>query len=300
MRALVTGGTGFIGSNLVQRLLEEGHDVIITGEDVPQRLPGFKGKCLHPSFVGIDFDAIGHVDVLFHQAAINDTQFLDRDEIFRANVASSRALFDYVLRQGCRRIVYASSTAIYGNSPAPYRESETPLDPLNPYAESKIALEALAWELAASHRDLVIVGLRYCNVYGPGESHKGKRSTMIWQLAQQMKAGNPRIFKWGEQKRDYIYVADVVQANLLAAQASESCVVNCGSGTATTFTRLIEILNGVLATQRTPEFFDNPYLGRYQDHTECDMSLAEAKIAFVPRFSIEEGIQDYAQNGLLK
>src|SRR3989338_8321763 len=88
---------------------------------------------------------------------------------------------------------------------------------------------------------------------------------MIHQLAQQMKKGNPRVFKYGEQKRDYIYVKDVVRANLRALEAGKSGVVNCGSGAATTFNDLIQILNTVLGTERTSEYIDNPFTGRYQD-----------------------------------
>jgi ADP-L-glycero-D-manno-heptose 6-epimerase len=296
MKILVTGGTGLVGSNIVKELLKGGHDILITGHDAEQKIPGFTGKYLQTDFVGIDWDAIGHVDVLFHEAAINDTQLLDEREMMRANVDSSMALFEYVVKNGCKKIVYASSTAVYGAALAPYHEND-PLNPLNPYAHSKKILEEKTAAFAAMHPDVVFVGLRYCNVYGPGESHKGKRASMIYQLANQMKAGNPRLFEHGEQKRDYIYVKDVVRANMLASEAKKSCVVNCGSGQATSFNDLVKILNNVLHTNRQPEYFKNPIADRYQNHTECDMSLAKEKIGFVPEFDIEKGIIEYAKNG---
>ncbi|MBI5390562.1 NAD-dependent epimerase/dehydratase family protein [Candidatus Woesearchaeota archaeon] len=298
MRCLVTGGTGFVGSNLVEALVKQGHDVQITGFDSEQPLP-LGVKILYPSLIGIDWDALGKIDVLFHQAAINNTVLLDEREMLRANVEASKKLFEEVVKRGCKRIVYASSTAVYGNAPAPYVEGKTKLQPLNPYAVSKQKLEESALQFAKQHNDVVLVGLRYCNVYGPGESHKGKRASMIYQLAGQMVKGDPRIFKHGEQKRDYIYVADVVTANLLAAKTKNCCIVNCGSGKATTFNDVIKILNTTMKLQRKPVYFDNPYVGRYQDHTECDMNLAKEKIGFVPQFTLEKGIQAFYQSGKL-
>lgn len=298
MKILVTGGTGLIGSNVALELIKQGYDVIITGTDSERQIKGIK-KYLQSSFIGLDFDSIGKIDILFHQAAINDTTNMDKKEMFRANVDSSKTLFEHVIKKGCNKIVYASSTAIYGNSQAPYKENETKLNPLNPYAESKIALERVAKELNEKYFDVVFVGLRYCNVYGPGENFKGKRATMIYQLAQQMLKGNPKIFRDGEQKRDYIYVKDVIKANLLAAKAKESCVVNCGYGKAITFNDLIKILNNLLGTNRKPVYIDNPHIKKYQDYTECDMSLAKEKINFEPEFGIEKGIKDYYDSGFL-
>jgi ADP-L-glycero-D-manno-heptose 6-epimerase len=298
MRCLVTGGTGFIGSQLVRHLVENGHEVVITGHEAEQPLPFFAGKRIFPGLFGIDWKAVGRIDVLFHQAALNDTRCLDRGEMMRSNLDGSKALFDYAVRQGCRRIVYASSTAVYGRNAAPYRESN-PCDLNTPYAESKKAMEDAAQEIARRHPGVRIVGLRYCNVYGPGESHKGRRASMIYQCARQMQYGNPRLFKYGRQRRDYIYVKDVVRANMLAAEAEESGIVNCGCGSATSFNRVVEILNEVLGCARRPEYFDNPYADNYQDHTECDMTLAEKRIGFVPRYRIEEGIRDYFRSGYL-
>jgi ADP-L-glycero-D-manno-heptose 6-epimerase len=298
LHILVTGGTGFIGSNIALELIARGHEVLITGNDAEQKLLGFKGKYLQPGLLGLDWDAIGNIDAIFHEAAINDTTLLDEREMMYANVDASMVLFDYAAKHGCKNIVYASSTAVYGATPAPYVEDKG-LEPLNPYGVSKLVLDQKAMAFAAAHPEIKVVGLRYCNVYGPHESHKGSRASMIYQLAQQMLKGSPRIFKDGEQKRDYVYVRDVVKANMLALGAKESCVVNCGAGEATTFNAVIAILNDVMSLQRVPEYIDNPYADRYQNFTQCDMTLAKEKLGFVPEYGPEKGIKDYYESGFL-
>ncbi len=297
-KALVTGGTGFIGSNLVRTLDAQGWDVIVTGSDAEQKLSGFRGPILQPTFHDIDWEKIGSIDVLFHQAAITDTLVTDREKMFFVNVEAVKPLFASAVNAGCRRIVYASSTAVYGNVPAPYRE-DGPLAPLNPYGESKKALDEFAMRFAGGNPDTIVVGLRYCNVYGPGESHKGKMASMVYQLARQMKVGDPKIFKYGEQRRDYIYVKDAVRANLLAAQAGASGTVNCGFGKARTFNDVIATLNRVMGTTRKPVYIDNPYAATYQTYTECDMTRAKELIEFVPEYDLERGISDYAMSGAL-
>ena len=299
MRALVTGGTGFIGSNLALELQNQGHDVYITGSPYEQKLPTFQDRTFYTGILGIDWDALGAVDAVFHQGAISDTRVYDRREMMRANLETSKTLFEHATKHGVKNIVYASSTAVYGNEPAPYKEGETPISPLNPYGESKALLDEYAMGFAKKHPEIRVVGLRYCNVYGPRENHKGKTATMIYQFAQQMQKRNPILFKAGEQKRDYVYVKDVVRANMLALDASEDCVVNCGTGKATTFNDLVNILNNTLGFSRVPEYIDNPYGNEYQSYTECDMMLAKEKLNFVPEYDIKRGIKDYSDSGFL-
>jgi len=298
MKTLVTGGTGFIGSNIVRHLLEQGHDVIATGALHEQNLAGAKIKILYTGMLGIDWDAIGSIDAVFHLGAISDTRVNDREEMMRANVETTKQLFEYAATHGAKNIVYASSTAIYGNLPPPYTE-DAPTAPITVYGESKVSQDKYAMQFAKEHPEIRVVGLRYCNVYGPGEAQKGKTSTMIYQFAQQMRKGNPKLFKFGEQKRDYLYVKDAVRANMLALNAKESCIVLCGSGQTTTFNDLVKILNKNLGLSRTPEYIDNPYGDLYQSYTECDMSLAKVKIEFVPEYDIENGIADYVKSGSL-
>ncbi|MBI2663491.1 NAD-dependent epimerase/dehydratase family protein [Candidatus Woesearchaeota archaeon] len=244
MRALVTGGTGFIGSNLTEELIRLGYEVVITGFDNELKIDNFNGKFITGDLSEINFDKIGYVDVVFHQAANNDTTLLDRNKMFMDNLDSSKRLFDWAIKNDCKSIVYASSTAIYGNVEAPFKEDGIK-NPLNPYAESKLLLDNYVQQLIKK-QEINIVGLRYCNVYGKGEGYKGKRATMIYQLVQQMIKGNPRLFKFGEQKRDYIYVKDVVKANLLASKSKESCIINCGSGRDYSFNYIVDVLNRIL------------------------------------------------------
>ena len=132
------------------------------------------------------------------------------------------------------------------------------------------------------------------NVFGPREQYKGKMASMVWQLAQQMLSGKrPRIFKWGEQRRDQVYVKDVIRANLLALESKGNGIVNIGTGNAISFNHIIEVLNKVLGTNYAPEYFDNPYIGFYQEHTEADLTLAERLLGYRPRWSFEEAVKDY-------
>jgi len=297
MRCLVTGGAGFIGSNLALSLEGEREDEVIVVDDFSvghfKNLTGFGGDIIS---CGVQdscwWDKAGKVDIVFHQAAITDTTVEDQKKMMMVNVDGFRSVLDFAVKYGVKKIVYASSAAVYGNGNCPMHE-EQKLLPENIYGFSKVVMDNLAKSFSARHKDFVVVGLRYFNVYGPGEYHKGAAASMIYQLYMQIKSGKrPRIFKFGEQMRDFVYVKDVVRANLNAADAGKSCVVNVASGRPGNFNRVIECLNSAMGTNLEPEYFDNPY-SFYQNKTHADLRKAKAFINYRPQWSLEEGIRDY-------
>jgi ADP-L-glycero-D-manno-heptose 6-epimerase len=177
------------------------------------------------------------------------------------------------------------------------KESQPP-QPLNVYAFSKLAMERLAGKYR-EHLAQPIVGLRYSNVYGPGEAHKGKFASMIYQLAKQMRSGKrPRIFRAGEQKRDFVYIDDVVQANLQGAQSRVSGNFNAGAGASWSFNEVIAQLNRVLGSKLQPEYFENPY-SFTQDWTQTDLTESTKQIGYVPQFDLTKGINAYSASGKL-
>jgi len=313
MRCLVTGGAGFVGSNLCKTLARNGHDVTAADTFLSAHwntLSDFEGDVLTLAN-GLDIASIreratrdGAFDVIFHQAAITGVIASDGSAsagddfqtFLRNNVEQFRQLLDLAVDTGAR-VIWASSCSVYGKNTPPMIETQK-VDPLNVYAFSKVQNERLARRYADKLRHPV-VGLRYSNVYGPGEAHKGKLSSMINQLAGQMRQGKkPRIFKAGEQRRDFVYIDDVVSANLAAMTARESCVVNAGAGRSWSFNDVVQELNRVLQTDLAPNYFDNPY-GFTQDWTECDMTLAREKLSYIPQFDLANGIDAYAKSGLL-
>lgn len=289
----MTGGAGFIGSNLSLALQEKGWDVVVidnflTGDF--HNLIQFHGDVIAEDVNAVNWDALGSADAVFHQAAITDTTLSDQKQMIAANVEGMRKALQFAAKLKIP-FVYASSAAQYGNEPAPQRE-DGPIKPLNVYAFSKMLCDQLA-ESAAKQYRIPVTGLRYFNVYGLREQYKGKASSMIYQLAQQMRSGKrPRIFFDGEQMRDHIYVKDVVAANLNAFEAKKSGIVNIGTGKATSFNRLIEVLNDVLGASLEPDYFENPY-GFYQNKTQADTARAKKLIGFEARYTIEKGVRDY-------
>ncbi|CAN5374163.1 ADP-glyceromanno-heptose 6-epimerase [soil metagenome] len=301
MRVLVTGGAGFIGSNLVKKLFEYGHETVAADDFSSAtwtNLTDFAGDILTLElFKDIKpLRACGPFDVIFHQASITDTTVDDQKKMMQNNVEAFRNLLELAVEWKCR-VVWASSCSIYGQGPVPMKESQPP-DPLNVYAFSKLAMERLA-EKYRERLAQPVVGLRYSNVYGPGEAHKGKFSSMIHQLAKQMRAGKrPRIFRAGEQKRDFVYIEDVLQANLRGMQSRTSGHFNAGAGASWSFNEVISHLNRVLKTKLQPEYFENPY-SFTQDWTETDLTEAKRALGYAPAFDLAKGIDAYFKSGKL-
>ncbi len=296
MRILVTGGAGFIGSNLAKRLERDGHHVIVLDNFMSgdfTNLIDFKGDVVSGSCEGSE--PCPRCDVIFHEGSITDTTVTDQLLMMRNNVEGFRHVLSWAARWEAR-VVWASSAAVYGNLPAPNRITDTPA-PLNVYGYSKLAMERLAHLWGEEHTKLPIIGLRYFNVYGPGEAHKGKFASMIWQLSRQMIAGKrPRVFRGGEQKRDFVSVEDVIQANLLAMENDHpplAAVFNVGCGRAGTFNEVIAGLNAALKTKLEPEYIENPY-AFFQTHTEADISETMRVLNYKPKYAnVAEGIAAY-------
>lgn len=297
MKFLVSGGAGFIGSNIVKALIKERKGKVIVVDDFSsgdfRNLSGFNGDLIACDIRGDEWwEKAGNVDVIFHQAAITDTTVMDQKRMMEVNVEGFRSVLNYALKYGVKKIIYASSAAVYGNSPCPMKEDQIP-SPNNIYGFSKAVMDNVFMEYTTAHPELVIIGLRYFNVYGYGEFYKGKFASMIYQLYLQMKSQKrPRIFKYGEQMRDFVYIKDVVRANLNAIDVDSSFICNIGSGRAENFNYVIECLNKALKTSFEPEYFDNPY-SFYQNKTEADLRRAKAFLNYRPQWNLEDGIKDY-------
>jgi len=308
MKILITGASGFVGKSLVQRLLKEDHKLTVTStgseNELPKEIYDFsvfpeaqKHKVLYHSLEGIDWRCVYGQDAVIHLAANNDTRCQDESEMMRANLFGPIGLFTKAASGGCKNFVYASSTAVYGNEPAPYTEDVTLEKPLNIYGDSKKRFDELAMKFAEDQK-VKVVGLRYCNVYGPGEEHKGKRMSMIGQLLRKMMNGEkPTLFKSGEQKRDWVYVEDVVDANMLSLSSEESGIYNIGTGVAVSFNELVYEIERTLGAEGLlpPNYVDCPFEDEYQSYTCCNIEKAKSHLGFNPKYDLATGLKSYSE-----
>ena len=290
MKILVTGGSGFIGGNLSKRLIELGHEITITRFET-EPLPHIKIRYLDQKLLlkkSLTYDCV------FHLAANNDTLCNDKKEMYESNVFQPIKLFYRLYENGCKKFIYASSTAVYGNMPPPFSENKTTTHPLNVYAESKVEFENFAKQFAKEKKDVSVIGLRYCNIYGSNESRKGRRSSMIYQIYNSIKNNQSvKLFKYGEQKRDWCYVKDVVQANINCLEYKKNNIFNIAGGCSHSFNKINQIIENYLNKKSKIEYIDCEFEKKLQTNTECCISQAKKELNWTPKYNIEQGIKDY-------
>jgi len=189
-------------------------------------------------------------------------------------------------------MVYASSAATYGNQPSPQTEGKE--SPENPYGYSKYVMDQIAYQYSKENSDLIVVGLRFFNVYGPREYYKDKTSSMVIQLGHQILDGKaPRLFVGSDQIfRDFIYIDDVLQAIIKACCPKQNGTYNVGTGISRSFQDIADILQSELKTDFGTEYFSNPYDG-YQTHTQANIDNSKDNLGFLPQVSLEQGIRFY-------
>ena len=301
MRVLVTGGAGFIGSNVVKILEDQGDKVIVLdnfSHSSYKNLMDLEAEVIASDITdGSIYKKLPKVDAVIHEAAITDTTLADDTKMMTVNYEGSKKVLDFCLAKNIP-LVYASSAGVYGETKSVASEDQK-LTPHNTYGYSKYLFDCRVSKLIAKKSSPRIVGLRYFNVYGPREYHKGSAASMTYQLYLQMNSGKrPRVFKYGEQKRDFIYVKDVARITVEALKSKTSAILNLGTGTPRSFNDIISSLNQALKTKLEPDYFDNPYGDKYQNFTQADTALLEKTLKTSAQFSLEKGIQDYVNEYL--
>jgi ADP-L-glycero-D-manno-heptose 6-epimerase len=307
---LITGGAGFIGSNLAFHFQENyplskivifdcfRNETLLTNGNLSsfghyKNLIGFNGDVICGNIKNIDDLNLlqkYQFDYIFHFAAISDTRVYDQEIIMKSNVNSFYNILK-IAKKDSAATVYASSAAVYGSLPAPQTIGQE--NPENPYGYSKYAMDKIALNFLNENKNMPITGLRFFNVYGPREFYKAKTASMVIQLGHQILNGNtPRLFE-GSNKifRDFIYIEDVIQANIQACSLKLNGIYNVGSGVSRSFQDISDILQKELKTSLGNEYFSNPYNG-YQLNTQADISKTK-ELGFNPMFSLEQGIISY-------
>ncbi|MGB9932520.1 NAD-dependent epimerase/dehydratase family protein [Haloarcula amylolytica] len=294
-RVLVTGGGGFIGANLANKLAEN-NDVIAlddgylgTPENVSEDVEYVEQSVLED-------DLPTDVDVVFHLAALSSYAMHEDNPTHgaRVNVEGFVNTVEQARDDGCDTIVYASTSSIYGSRTEPSPE-DMDVTVNTGYEASKMARETYA-EYFQNHYDLTLAGMRFFSVYqgyGGAEEHKGEYANVIAQFADDLASGDPpKLYGDGEQTRDFTHVDDIVRGLVLAAEHELNGVYNLGTGEAYDFNTVVEMLNDELGTEIEPEYVENPIPEDVYVHDTCaDFSRMHEVTGWEPEISFEEGIE---------
>lgn len=310
---LITGGAGFIGSNLAFYFQENYPNALVvvldcfrSGQTLSngnlksfghyKNLLGFKGVVISGDINDTKLlkklETEYKFDYIFHQAAISDTTVSEQDLMIKTNVNAYEDLLKLAIAHQAN-MIYASSAATYGDAPSP--QTVGCENPGNVYGFSKLMMDNISYEYINAGAEISIVGLRYFNVYGPREFFKNKTASTVVQFGHQILAGKtPRLFEGSDKiLRDFIYIEDVIQANIKACAPKQSGVYNVGTGKARSFQDIADILQKELGTNLGTEYIPNPYIGQYQFHTEANIESSIEQLGYVPQFEMEEGIKAY-------
>jgi UDP-glucose 4-epimerase len=300
MKVLVTGGAGFIGSHIVDALVARGDTVVVLDDLSTGRranLAAVAGDVRLDVGSVADLDAVRRAaegcEVVFHMAAVASVQRTVEAPIDTSavNLGGTLNVLEAARAAGARRVVFAGSAAAYGDNPAlPLRESETPR-PLSPYAIEKLASEQYM-RVWSQLYGLETVTLRFFNVFGPRQDPSSPYSGVISIFVDRLMAGRPAaIYGDGRQTRDFVYVADVVRANLLAASVPEANgrTFNVARGEETTVRELYDTLRRIVGRGPEPVFAE-PRAGDIR-HSRADIGAARQSLGFAPEHTVEEGLR---------
>ena len=299
-RVLVTGGAGFIGSNLVRGLLERGHDVRVldnfsTGnranlDDVEADIELVEGELR--SYERVHAATRG-VEIVFHQGALPSVPRSVQDPLTTnaVNVEGTVNLLLAARDEQVRRVVFASSSSVYGNSGTlPRREDAAP-DPISPYAVAKLAAERYCVSASRVY-PIEAVALRYFNVFGPRQDPHSQYAAVVPRFIAAIAAGEPvPIYGDGQQSRDFTYVANIVEANLLAAETDgvSGAILNVATGESATVDSLADTIGAILGKPVEKEYLP-ARAGDVRD-SWADVSEARRRLGFEPRVGLEEGLR---------
>jgi ADP-L-glycero-D-manno-heptose 6-epimerase len=310
---VVTGGAGFIGSNLVRELGRRGYGDLVVVDDLTdgRKFTNLVGCNVADYFDQAAFLArlkggeLGKIEVVFHQGACAVTTEWDGRYMMETNYRYSVELFEWCVANGVP-LVYASSAAVYGASTVFTEHDPSVERPLNVYGYSKLLFDAYVRRRhAAPGRPraarVPVVGLRYFNVYGPGEAHKGSMASVAYHLHGQVAAtGEARLFEGsdgyaaGEQRRDFIHVGDVVDVNIWCLENGVSGVFNVGTGASATFN---EVAHAIIAWHGRGTIryipFPDELKTRYQSFTEADIRALRAAGYAAPFRDVRAGVKHY-------
>jgi UDP-glucose 4-epimerase len=287
MKALVTGGAGFIGSNLVEALVGSYEvnvlDNFQTGsmnnlEKVRKDIKVIKGSCNDCLNLGLE------PDIIFHLGIPSSSPMYKKNPLLVGEAINGMvAIMELARQKGSKKVVFASSSSIYNGVPTPHREDAT-ISVKDYYTEARLAIERIAELYGIDY-----AGLRFFSVYGPHEEAKGAYANMITQFLWEMKAGErPVIFGDGSQTRDFTFVRDIVDALLLTSNKGTG-IFNAGTGKSFSFSYVVDLINSSLGTDLKPIYKENP-IKNYVMHTLADTGRMES-LGFKSRYSLEDGLK---------
>jgi UDP-glucose 4-epimerase len=297
LSTLVTGGAGFIGSNLVEELLAAGEDVVVldnmhTGR--PENLDGLEGNLTLIQGSCNDLPGMDlHPERIYHLGIPSSSPMYKMNPYLVGEALNGfTAVFELAKKSGSR-VVYASSSSLYNGLLPPHHEDMT-IRVADYYTEARLAMERMA-ELYKQLYDVSSAGMRFFSVYGPKETAKKQYANMVTQFLWEMQDGKtPTIFGDGLQTRDFTYVKDVTRALQLAMQSDYHGILNVGTGKAYTFNQTIEILNRGMGRDAKPQHVPNP-IKNYVLHTLSDTTKSEKVLGFKAEYNLVEGVKELLQ-----
>lgn len=313
---VVTGGAGFIGSSLIRQLNDQGLEniIVVDALEKDEKWKNLVGKRF-VDFVHKEqlFDWLRgrekDIEAFFHLGACSSTVEKDADYLIENNTRYSIRLAEFALNAG-HRFIYASSAATYGDGLLGFSDDHALLDqwvPLNIYGFSKHLFDL--W-LKRQHLLDKVVGLKYFNVYGPNEFHKGRMASAIVKMSSDckdkglislFKSSAPDKYKDGEQVRDFIYVKDAVKMTAQFLTNNQNGIYNIGTGVGATWNQLAHAVIKAMGIPCKIEYIPMPedLTGKYQNYTVADMKKSKLQKLAMPGYSLEEAVENYIKNYLL-